>query len=99
MAFPNKFAGRCEKCGATVAEKAGLCDKKAGKWVVTHNGGCPASATVPVNVNVNRPCWRCGSNCYGDCEANERRRSARRSCGYPGCGTPGNICDECDNVS
>lgn len=47
---PNKFAGRCVRCGQTVAEGAGTITKNAsGKWDVSHTPECPAApaATTP----------------------------------------------------
>lgn len=37
----NKFAGKCERCGVTVAPGDGLAEKVIGRWQINHVA-CPA---------------------------------------------------------
>jgi hypothetical protein len=44
---PNRYAGRCVRCGAEVAAEAGYLAKDAsGRWAADHKGACP-ERTVP----------------------------------------------------
>lgn len=45
-ARPNRFAGRCARCGNEVASGAGLLTGRAGAWTVTHVDGACVAAVV-----------------------------------------------------
>ncbi len=44
MAFPNKYAGSCDNCGARVAVAAGMTDKVGGRWIVYCGAHAPTKA-------------------------------------------------------
>lgn len=44
---PNKYAGPCRHCGGHVDAQAGLLCRHDGRWLVEHNGDCPAPAARP----------------------------------------------------
>lgn len=41
--FANKFAGKCDTCGQWVEAGAGKCARDGQRWIVLHNGECPAA--------------------------------------------------------
>lgn len=40
-ARPNRYGGTCVRCGGEVEAEAGTCEKRDGRWVVSHIGECP----------------------------------------------------------
>lgn len=47
---PNRFGGKCARCGQWVAEEAGLLLGSRGAYRVEHNGDCPAAAAPPAKA-------------------------------------------------
>lgn len=45
--FTNKFAGKCDTCGQWVEAGAGKCARDGQRWIVLHNGECPAPVAKP----------------------------------------------------
>lgn len=37
----NKYAGKCQRCGMTIAAGDGNLENRNGKWVIYHDGPCP----------------------------------------------------------
>jgi hypothetical protein len=51
---PNRYAGACQKCGATVPENAGRIERgPSGKWLTYHlPGACPEQAPGAVDLST-----------------------------------------------
>lgn len=73
----NKYAARCEDCGASVPAEEGSLSKEGGRWVVRHVGGCTSTPAAPASSGeapegfhmLDGTVWKvqlnqAGSGCY-----------------------------------
>jgi hypothetical protein len=69
MAFTNRYAGKCGKCGAGVPAGAGLCERVNGKFTAFHKscGAGPVFA-APVSTVFRTSGGTFYQNAKGRCE-------------------------------